>query len=64
MISVGESVVLTQRPQHDVGHTVVVTEHGVLRLSFSISVMFRKKLYSHSSYHFRGGIFLNEDSHN
>ncbi|WP_460014844.1 hypothetical protein [Lysinibacillus sp. CTST325] len=33
-----ESVVLTQRPQHDVGHSVVATGRGVLRLSSSISV--------------------------
>ncbi|MGE7949128.1 hypothetical protein [Lysinibacillus sp. NPDC093688] len=32
-----ESVVLTQRQQHDVGHSVVATGRGVLRLSSSIS---------------------------
>jgi len=33
-----ESVVLTQRQQHDVGHSVVATGRGILRLSSAISV--------------------------
>ncbi|MFB7160289.1 hypothetical protein [Lysinibacillus sp. NPDC056232] len=32
-----ESVVLTQRQQHDVGHSVVAIGRGVLRLSSFIS---------------------------
>jgi len=35
-----ESVVLTERQQHDVGHSVVATGRGVLRLSSAISVGF------------------------
>ncbi|MGE7688121.1 hypothetical protein ACQKMI_02825 [Lysinibacillus sp. NPDC097214] len=32
-----ESVVLTQRQQHEVGHSVIATGRGVLRLSSFIS---------------------------
>ncbi|MFB7160095.1 hypothetical protein [Lysinibacillus sp. NPDC056232] len=32
-----ESVVLTQRQQHDVGHSVIATGRGVLRLSTFMS---------------------------